>query len=385
MDGSEVNKESTADSVDPSTDVVSTKGRKKQEKWQRIKAGKVAKRRQKKVESKAKLKEAMAATENDGDEADVQRHSKKFRKRMEKERLESVMKRFRESRRLKTGFSDCLHVCIDLQFESLMSDKELSHLAGQLSRVYGANRTSPEPALISVTSLANDSRTMNICKQKSDGFANYIWHSTPEPVTSAFTTEKRDDDVSGVNKSDDVSGVNKSNEVNGVKSDDVVNGVKSDDVDVINNDVNGAKSDDVNDQKSKSVIEAKDGDDVKNAKAVDDVSGPVHVQKVIYLTPDSPHVLQSLEAGTVYVIGGLVDDSIKKNSSHSFASANDISTARLPIDQFAEKVSSSQSSSFKKVLAINQVFDILMKFRDCRDWKEALKDVLPKRFGFEVK
>jgi len=367
MDGSEVNKESTADSVDPSTDVVSTKGRKKQEKWQRIKAGKVAKRRQKKVESKAKLKEAMAATENDGDEADVQRHSKKFRKRMEKERLESVMKRFRESRRLKTGFSDCLHVCIDLQFESLMSDKELSHLAGQLSRVYGANRTSPEPALISVTSLANDSRTMNICKQKSDGFANYIWHSTPEPVTSAFTTEKRDDDVSGVNKSDDVIGV------------------KSDDVNVINNDVNGAKSDDVNDEKSKSVIDAKDGDDVKDAKAVDDVSGPVHVQKVIYLTPDSPHVLQSLEAGTVYVIGGLVDDSIKKNSSHSFASANDISTARLPIDQFAEKVSSSQSSSFKKVLAINQVFDILMKFRDCRDWKEALKDVLPKRFGFEVK
>jgi len=284
--------------------VSSVKGRKKQEKWRRIKESRVLKRRDKKALNKANLKsKAVVTLVNDETEKKAsdgegeQQHSKKFRKRLEKERLQAVMNRFKTCLDAKTGF-DGLHVCIDLQFEELMSDKELSHLAGQLSRVYGANRTSSSPALISITSLKEGSRTMETCKKKSDGFANYIWHSTQEPVTSAF--------------------------------------------------------------------------------------GDMTSSKVVYLTPDSPNVLQSLEPHTVYVMGGLVDDSIKKNSSQAFASAHDITTAKLPIDEYAIKSDSSSNSSFKKVLAINQVFDILMKFHQCNDWKEALKEGLPKRFGFEI-
>jgi len=292
--------ETNEDNEGSAAAATSVKGRKKRDKWRRIKENRVKKRRQKKAESKAKvLKAAEAAlSETDGNpEADAQGHSKKFRKRLEKERLEAVMKKFLEN---KTGF-DGLHVCFDLQFESLMSDKELAHLAGQLGRVYGANRSSQEPALISLTSLATESRTMTVCQQKSQGFANYIWHCTPEPVTSAFKPTTSDDEQ--------------------------------------------------------------------------------QQHKVVYLTPDSPRVLQTLEPRTIYVIGGLVDGSIKKNSSQAFASEHNIETARLPI---LEHATTSSKSFVKTVLTVNQVFDILMKFRECHDWREALKKGLPNRFGFEI-
>ena len=40
---------------------------------------------------------------------------------------------------------DHFKFCIDLQFESLMIEKELTHLARQLSRTYGFNKNSDKP------------------------------------------------------------------------------------------------------------------------------------------------------------------------------------------------------------------------------------------------
>merc|ERR1712150_335038 len=105
-------------------------------------------------------------------------------------------------------------------------------------------------------------------------------------------------------------------------------------------------------------------------------------KKVTYLTPDSSNVLTSLDSNTCYVIGGLVDDSIKKNSSQTFAGDNRIVTARLPIDEHTTVVSGN--AHVKRVLTVNQVFDILVKYKECGDWKEALSEGLPKRYGLHV-
>ena len=256
---------------------LSLKGQKKLEKWRRIKEAKVVKRRQKKADSKQKR-----AVNSDDDN----RLSKKVKRRLEKERLQAVLSNF------NGNTFDGLHVCIDLQFEELMSVKELSHLAGQLRRVYGSNRVTNDPVLISIASLRPESKTMAVCQQKNDGFKDYLWHTTPNPVHSAFETKS-----------------------------------------------------------------------------------------LVYLTPDSENVLETLESNCVYVIGGLVDDSIKKNSSQTYASERDITTARLPIDKFAVK---TEGSFVKRVLAINQVFDILLKFHQTQRWPESLRVGLPKRFGFEI-
>ena len=41
------------------------------------------------------------------------------------------------------------------------------------------------------------------------------------------------------------------------------------------------------------------------------------LEDIVYLTPDSSDVLRSVEADKVYVIGGLVDETVQKVSSVS--------------------------------------------------------------------
>ena len=106
-------------------------------------------------------------------------------------------------------------------------------------------------------------------------------------------------------------------------------------------------------------------------------------EHIVYLTPDSDTVLEELYHDHVYVIGGLVDDSVKKNTSHLYCEAASLKTARLPIPELMSR--SEKGGSFKQILTINQVFDILLHFHQGRDWKSALNKHVPAKTGFVVK
>ena len=41
--------------------------------------------------------------------------------------------------------------------------------------------------------------------------------------------------------------------------------------------------------------------------------------QVVYLTPDSDNVLRKIDPSLVYVIGGLVDDTVLKDTSSHFS------------------------------------------------------------------
>ena len=186
-----------------------------------------------------------------------------------------------------------LRVCIDLQYETLMIEKELVHLARQLSRVYGFNKRSPTPCHLTFSGLTKNSQTFKICCDKNDGFANYLVDIKGESVNELFEPEK-----------------------------------------------------------------------------------------IVYLTPDSDQVLEDMSKDKVYVIGGLVDDSVKKNSSLSFAKEQKIQTAKLPIEKFCDR---NDDGTFKQILTINQVFEILLSKSTGISWSESFSKVLPKRIGFAPK
>lgn len=40
------------------------------------------------------------------------------------------------------------------------------------------------------------------------------------------------------------------------------------------------------------------------------------LETLVYLTPDSEHPLEDVDLSTVYIIGGLVDESVQKVSRH---------------------------------------------------------------------
>ncbi|NXG49027.1 TM10B methyltransferase, partial [Psilopogon haemacephalus] len=93
---------------------------------------------------------------------------------------------------------------------------------------------------------------------------------------------------------------------------------------------------------------------------------------IVYLTPDSENVLEDIDANKVYVLGGLVDESIHKKLTLQRAQEQDLQTARLPIREYMVKSTSSRNYH-SETLAINQVFDVLSTYHMTRSWPVALK------------
>lgn len=102
------------------------------------------------------------------------------------------------------------------------------------------------------------------------------------------------------------------------------------------------------------------------------------IEDIVYLSPDSPHLLTSVDLDKVYVIGGLVDETRKQVSLEKASDAH-LATARLPIDEYLVK---SETGTYNKILTVNQVFDILLNFTITKDWTQALLCGIPQRCGF---
>lgn len=196
--------------------------------------------------------------------------------------------------RLKNAIGTSLKVCVDLQYEHLMIEKELNHLANQVKRVYSNNKAAVKPVHLYLTSLDRTGLVYKTCCEKNDGFDNYILSQEERSVVDIF------------------------------------------------------------DPKS-----------------------------LIYLSPDADDVLTELEEDKVYVIGGLVDDSVKGQVTVDYSSCASIRCCRLPIPEYMERTG---KGTYKQILTINQIFDILVKLYETGgDWRAALSVGVPPKTGFRVK
>lgn len=102
-------------------------------------------------------------------------------------------------------------------------------------------------------------------------------------------------------------------------------------------------------------------------------------KKIVYLTSDSPNTLERLENDTVYVIGGIVDRNRLKRATIDRAQDElKVETAKLPLQEYL--LANDISMTTTKVLTVNHVFDILLKYRQYSDdWNKTFEAVLPSR------
>ncbi|KAI0030523.1 guanine-1-methyltransferase-domain-containing protein, partial [Vararia minispora EC-137] len=94
---------------------------------------------------------------------------------------------------------------------------------------------------------------------------------------------------------------------------------------------------------------------------------------VVYLTADSADVLEELKDGETYIIGGICDHNRYKNLCLNKATASGIRAVQLPIGRYMSNLPT------RKVLTVNQVFEILVRWTETRDWGVAFYSVIPKR------
>ncbi|KAK2899909.1 tRNA methyltransferase 10 homolog B isoform X2 [Channa argus] len=106
-------------------------------------------------------------------------------------------------------------------------------------------------------------------------------------------------------------------------------------------------------------------------------------EMLVYLSPDAEKALETVDADRVYILGGLVDESIQKKLSFSRARELSIHTARLPIDEYMVKKSNAKNFH-SKILAVNQVFGILLTFWETGSWTEALQTWFPQGKGYVI-
>ncbi|XP_057199504.1 tRNA methyltransferase 10 homolog B isoform X3 [Triplophysa rosa] len=196
--------------------------------------------------------------------------------------------------RLEDARGAGLVLCVDFSMTDHMSHKEMSHLAGQIRRLYGSNKKALRPFHIFLTELKEDSLLYKECVRMNDGFLNYLMDVTDESWFHLFPTED-----------------------------------------------------------------------------------------VIYLTPDANEALERVDEDKVYILGGLVDESIQKKISYKRAKELGVHTVRLPIDEYMVK-KSNPKNFHSKILAINQVFEVLLAFCETKDWTTALASGIPPGKGYVV-
>lgn len=94
--------------------------------------------------------------------------------------------------------------------------------------------------------------------------------------------------------------------------------------------------------------------------------------KLVYLTADTDEQLETLEPGMTYIVGGIVDKNRHKLLCYNKAKELGIQTRRLPIGEYIK-------IEGRKVLTTTHVIQIMLKYFDTRDWKQAFEAILPTR------
>ena len=96
------------------------------------------------------------------------------------------------------------------------------------------------------------------------------------------------------------------------------------------------------------------------------------LENIVYLTADSPNMIESLEDTKAYVIGGIVDRNRYPLLTFNKAKEQGISHGKLPIGEHLKLSTSS-------VLTVNQVYEIMATQFNIKDWSQTLNKVIPER------
>lgn len=296
------------------------------------------------------------------------RHEKTARRRLEREEkaeelaqamgiekteaLKKVIEEEQSKKSTQKSIPVPVAFIIDCDFEKYMLDNELVSLSSQITRSYAMNRTGLYQAHILVSSWGGKlkERFDTVLKRTHQNWkgVSFVEGDFVEAGKEAWGI------MTGPRGGKTCPALGGKQEI-GEKN---VGGVPVDNKDQVEGEVQESTEQSTSDEKM--------------------AAAEFSTDSIIYLSADSPHVLDKLEPNTSYVIGGLVDRNREKNLCQRRAEEKGIRTAKLPIGEFLQMAS-------RRVLATNHVVEIMSKWLETGDWGKAFMEVIPKRKGGQLK
>ncbi|KAF9430441.1 tRNA (guanine(9)-N(1))-methyltransferase [Entomortierella beljakovae] len=309
------------------------------------------------------------------------------------ERLIAPPPKRHKSDQIQTGIT----IGIDMSFDDLMIDKEIKSMVDQIKRCYSNNRTCEKIVHLALTSFTGTSRDEFIRRANGyelwknftiheDGFEK-VWPSKEIPGRVHLAELKKMQEIASA-KSEAVKAQ--------VLAEKALSAESTSAADLENQDSATANSI-VQDHQTSATATASSSSTTATATANQESSTWVKpseeelkameeerlkkeeqlatipaVKKVVYLSADSTNTITELDENTCYILGGLVDKNRYPGLCQKKAEKLNIETAQLPIGDYI-KLSS------RRILTVNQVFEILLEFIECKDWKEAFLKVIPQR------
>ncbi|CAA7258585.1 unnamed protein product [Cyclocybe aegerita] len=230
------------------------------------------------------------------------------------------------------------NVVVDLDFDNMMSDKEVVSLCSQLAYTYSTNRQASFPFGLTFTSLGGRIEK----RLDSLGDASHRRWSNTKWSLDSYESLWEDPEAAPVSMHDDTPQA-EAGLSSGIEGHEKV----------------------WTSEGASATVEGKPGDQSVRKRA--------EKSSFVYLTADTEDELLELKPDETYIIGGIVDHNRYKNLCLNKAKESGIRTARLPIGRYLSSLPT------RKVLTVNQVFEILVKWVETKDWEQAFNSIIPKR------
>ncbi|KCV71978.1 hypothetical protein H696_01386 [Fonticula alba] len=287
-----------------------------------------------------------------------------------------------------------VHVVLDSSFDELMSEKQINSLVRQTEHIYALNARAEYPFHLHATSFGGQYRErMDRCCSWSEwrraGGVNFMQGSLTEELpslvarilagpgaSSAKTAEQ------GAPDQDMDQSAGQTTEQAGEQAGEQIAKVSPSQTP---NDTPGQITSDTPGQTPSHTPGQTPSHtsnhglalhmDAETGRPTEEVDPAQWQSRVIYLTAESPNVVEKIAPGHIYVIGNLVDNNHHPGLCYERARQAGVRTARLPISEHIRL-------DTRHVLTINQVHHILLEaFRRDGDWPAVLEAVIPTRKG----
>ncbi|KAG0661182.1 tRNA (guanine(9)-N(1))-methyltransferase [Rhodotorula mucilaginosa] len=267
-------------------------------------------------------------------------------------------------------------ICIDLDFDKLMSDKEIKSMASQLAYCYSANRLGSHPFPLLITSFTG--RIRQAYENRSDWKSwkgVEWWEESLEELYRGVQPEEEEGPVPSTSSSSSTGGA-------GAEQATPMTAIQAE-----TEGEAAAPTMPVEPTDGAPSVQTPEDSSSNPAQAPPIALGALSGQPrsrapqstIVYLTGDSPNILHSLEPNHTYILGGIVDRNRYKLLCLDKAERLGIRHAQLPIGEALPELKT------RKVLTVNQVLDILVKWVDGGEkvgkdgWEGALRSVMPSR------